>query len=95
METFFNNFLLVTEEKGLASNPVIVEFLDQIDQNMRGRGLVMVEIADYFDSQPDKLPLKLFYKLSGKAIRRIKQQDFGEFQTGLFGLLDEFSKKIL
>ena len=95
METFFNNFLAVAEEEGLKNNAIILDFLDQIDQKMQGRGFVMVELTDYFADQPDKLPLKLFYDLALKTIVKIKQQDFGEFKSGYFALLDDFSKKIL
>lgn len=95
METFFNNFFSVVEEKELKNNNIISDFLDQIDQNMQGRGFIMVELTNYFGDQPNQLPLKLFYELTLETIAKIKQQDFGEFQNGYFALLDDFIKKIL
>ncbi|MDR3549890.1 MAG: hypothetical protein P4L31_00615 [Candidatus Babeliales bacterium] len=96
MEYFFNNFCSIVEQKLLKNNKIMCEFLEQLDQEVQGGGLITIELNDYFNGDANKLPLTLFYDLTIKTIEKIKHQNnFGEFQVGLFNRLDEFSNKII
>jgi hypothetical protein len=95
MEVFQQSLSIAIQEENLQNNPILCELLEQLDQDVVGRGFVSIEITDFFNDSPDRLPLHMFYDLSLKAIKKIKQKDFGEFQQGYFNLLDQFSKKML
>lgn len=93
MEAFYEKLKKIIELRKLENNEIIMDFIEQLDQNIYGRGGVFVEITDYFDNSANKLPLNLLFELVDETIENMKRE--GTFESSYIDLLEEFKNKIL
>jgi hypothetical protein len=93
MEALYENLKETIKIEGLGDNEMLINFLEQLNQNIYGRGCVYVDIADFFNNDPNKLPIMLLIDLIEKTLKNIIMKS--SFDASFIKLLKDFQQKLV